>query len=81
MKALQRQVAGSHYKKGIQPWEYIEANHLDFFQGNVIKYVTRYEEKNGVEDLRKAQHYLEYLIERESVKLQEVSRRESHLHE
>lgn len=64
---LSKQHGGNHYKtKCIQPWEYIEANSLDFFEGNVIKYTTRYKEKNGVEDLKKAQHYIEYLIERES---------------
>lgn len=74
MKVLKKQVAGSHYKKGIQPWEYIEANKLDFFEGNVVKYVTRNRRKNGLEDLLKAQHYIEYLIERERVKLSKVSR-------
>lgn len=75
MKVLKKQVAGSHYKKGIQPWEYIEANKLDFFEGNVVKYVTRSRLKNGLEDLLKAQHYIEYLIERERVKLSKVPKR------
>ena len=57
------QVGGSHYKSSIQPVDYIKANNLDFFQGNIIKYVSRYKEKGGIEDLRKAQHYLEKLIE------------------
>ena len=57
--------AGSHYDKGIQPVTYIEANGLDFFQGNVVKYVTRFRDKNGVEDLQKAKYYLELLIDRE----------------
>ena len=73
MKVLEKQVGGSHYKKGIQPWQYVEANQLDFFEGNVVKYVTRSRQKNGLEDLLKAQHYIEYLIERERVKLSEVS--------
>ncbi len=65
--AVSKQVAGSHYKaKKIQPWEYISANDLDFFEGNVIKYITRYKDKGGVEDLQKAKHYIEYLIEKES---------------
>lgn len=63
-KALDIQIGGSHYKTGIQPWEYIEANNLDFFEGNVIKYVTR-KKGNRLEDLEKAKHYIEYLIERE----------------
>ena len=58
------QIGGDHYKsKGIQPWDFIAANDLDYFQGNVIKYVTRFREKNGIQDLEKAQHYLQKLID------------------
>lgn len=64
ISALDKQHGGDHYKnKGIQPWEYIAANEIGFFEGNVIKYVTRHKDKNGIEDLKKAQHYLEFLIE------------------
>jgi hypothetical protein len=64
--ALTKQVGGSHYKdKGIQPIIYIHANELGFCEGNVVKYVTRWRDKNGVADLRKAIHYLELLIELE----------------
>ena len=67
--ALMKQVGGSHYKdKAIQPIEYIHANNLGFCAGNVIKYVTRYKDKNGLQDLEKAKHYLEMLIELESKK-------------
>jgi hypothetical protein len=52
-----------HYNKPIQPWDYIAANELGFFEGNIIKYVTRWKEKNGIEDLKKAKHYIEKLIE------------------
>ena len=65
MESLTKQVGGDHYKRGIQPWEYIEANGLDFWEGNIIKYITRWRVKGGVEDLMKAKHYLDYLIERE----------------
>jgi hypothetical protein len=59
------QVGGTHYDNmAISPLEYIEANELDFAQGNVIKYVSRYKEKNGLEDLLKAEHYIQVLIER-----------------
>jgi len=62
--ALNIQVGGEHYKNStIQPIEYIFKNDLGFCEGNVIKYVTRYKNKNGVEDLKKAKHYLELLIE------------------
>lgn len=54
-----------HYSQlKIQPEDYIEANDMNFFEGNVIKYVSRYKHKNGVEDLRKARHNLDKLIER-----------------
>lgn len=66
MSALQRQEGGSHYvTKGIQPVEYIHANNLGFCEGNVVKYVTRWKDKNGIADLRKAIHYIELLIELE----------------
>lgn len=52
------QVAGNHYKnRGIQPIEYSARNELSFCQGNVIKYITRYKDKNGIEDLAKVVHY------------------------
>lgn len=64
MKANEIQVAGDHYKKQpIQPWDYIAANELGYFEGNIVKYVSRWRGKGGVEDLRKAKHYLEKLIE------------------
>lgn len=49
-------------KTDITPFDYIKANQLDFFEGNIIKYVTRHREKNGREDLVKAMTYLEELI-------------------
>ena len=60
-----------HYDKvgfGIQPLEYIIANELDFLEGNIIKYVSRYPHKGGVNDLLKARTYIEKLIERERIK-------------
>jgi hypothetical protein len=62
---LSRQVGGTHYKRAHQPWEIIEEWGLDYWAGNVIKYILRYKFKNGVEDLEKAKHYLEYLIKKE----------------
>ena len=65
--SLSTQVAGDHYRKlKIQPVEYIHANEIGYFEGNVIKYVTRWRDKNGVTDLQKAKHYIELLIELES---------------
>lgn len=57
------QVGGTHYKDlKVQPVEYILANGLGFCEGNVVKYITRYSRKNGVEDLRKVIHYAQLLI-------------------
>ena len=56
-----------HYKdKPMQPWDFIVANNLGYLEGKVIKYVSRWRQKGGVEDLRKAKHYIEKLIEVES---------------
>ena len=69
---LNKQIQGSHYKdRAIQPIEFILANDLGFCEGNVVKYVTRWKDKNGVEDLRKAIHYLEFLIDKEEKKNRE----------
>jgi hypothetical protein len=58
------QVAGTHYKdKAIQPWDYIVANELGYLEGNIVKYVSRWKDKGGLDDLKKAQHYLAKLIE------------------
>jgi hypothetical protein len=65
--ALNKQISGDHYKdKGIQPIIYIHANNLGFCEGNVVKYVTRWKDKGGEADLRKAIHYLELLIQLET---------------
>lgn len=56
----------AHYTQHkIQPVVFIGTNKMDFLAGNVIKYVSRYNLKNGVEDLNKARHYLDMLIQRE----------------
>lgn len=62
--AFEKQVGGSHYKDmAIQPVEYILANKLGFVEGAVIKYVSRWPAKGGVQDLKKARHLLDLLIE------------------
>jgi hypothetical protein len=64
MRANDVQVGGSHYKdNAIQPWDYIVANNLGYLEGNVVKYITRWRQKGGVDDLRKVVHYAEKLIE------------------
>jgi hypothetical protein len=65
MSSRERQVGGDHYKqKAIQPWDIITEYHLDFFEGNVLKYLLRCK-GDRLEDLKKAQHYLERKIELE----------------
>lgn len=52
-----------HYTQfKIQPAVFIGENNIGYFEGNVIKYVCRYQKKNGIEDLKKARHYLDMLI-------------------
>lgn len=64
--ALNTQVGGTHYKEyAIQPVEFLHKNGIGFLEGNVIKYVCRYHKKGGKEDLLKAQHYLQILLELE----------------
>lgn len=59
----ERQVGGDHYKKlKIQPWDYVGENGLGYFEGTAIEYLTRFRDKNGIEDLKKAIHYIEKLI-------------------
>ena len=61
---LSTQVGGNHYTKlAIQPMQYSMANNLDALQHTIIKYVTRFRDKNGIEDLEKAKHCIDMLIE------------------
>ena len=64
VKPSELQVSGSHYKDmAIQPAEYATKNKFGFLEGNAIKYISRHGKKNGVDDLRKAIHSIELLIE------------------
>lgn len=64
MSANEDQIGGGHYRRGkIEVWDAILDWKLGYLEGNIVKYVARYREKNGVEDLRKARHYLDKLIE------------------
>ena len=66
MSAYDKQVGGSHYKKmKIQPSMFVIENELLFPEGNVIKYICRHKFKNGKEDLEKAIHFIEMIIERD----------------
>ena len=60
------QVGGDHYSKlTVEPIQFIETNGLGYHEGNVVKYVSRWRNKNGLEDLKKAQWYINRLIELE----------------
>jgi len=75
-KSEDKQIGGDHYKRmSIQPIEFIVKNEIPYREGNVIKYVCRHEHKNGLEDLLKAKHYLEMIIEEERDK---IAREESY---
>jgi len=65
---LDVQISGSHYKRyKIQPIEFIIANEIPFIEGNIIKYICRHRDKNGIEDLKKIKHYVDLLIEFEYI--------------
>lgn len=64
--AFTRQEGGSHYKDmAIQPAEFIHRNGIGYMEGAAIKYLCRWKGKNGIEDLRKAKHYIDLIIEME----------------
>jgi len=69
MAAKEEQIGGNHYKDmKIQPIEYILGNNLNYCEANVVKYISRWKSKGGIEDLRKAKHYIDLLIEDETNK-------------
>lgn len=69
VSARDRQVGGDHYKtKSLQPWDVWDAFELDPYEANAVKYLLRWRKKNGVEDLEKAKHYIDAIIEREQRK-------------
>lgn len=64
---IDKQIGGSHYENlAIQPIEFILKNNLPFCEGNVVKYICRWRQKGGVEDLYKAKQYLQFLIDIEN---------------
>ena len=66
MSEYDKQIGGSHYKKmKIQPARFVHENRLLFAEGNVIKYICRHLYKGGKEDLLKAKHYIDMIIERD----------------
>ena len=66
MSAYKKQIGGSHYRDlRYQPSEFINGNKLLFAEGNAIKYIVRHSKKNGKEDLEKAKHYIDMIIDRD----------------
>ena len=66
MSFRDRQEGGSHYKKmKIQPIDFIVQNRLPFREGNIVKYASRHQDKNGAEDLQKVIHYAQMILETE----------------
>ena len=66
MSAYKKQIGGSHYKNMVvQPSEFINKNKLLFAEGNAIKYICRHAHKGGKQDLEKAKHYIDMIIERD----------------
>lgn len=63
MSANDRQVGGKHYNMGIQHWDLVIANDIPYLEAQIIKYVMRWRNKNGLQDLEKARHFLDKLIE------------------
>ena len=64
MKSFKKQIGGNHYLKyKISPVEFIIKNNIGFVEGNILKYILRFKEKGGVQDLLKAKHYIELLID------------------
>jgi hypothetical protein len=67
MSANDKQIGGTHYGKNtIQPWDFIIANNIGYLEGSAIKYLCRWKNKGGVDDLRKAIHFIEKAIEVET---------------
>ena len=66
MSAYKKQIGGNHYSRfKVQPSKFINDNKLLFAEGNAIKYICRHTAKNGKEDLEKAKHYIDMIIERD----------------
>lgn len=74
MSANNKQVGGKHYSKygNLQPWDVVLAWELGYLEGTALKYIARWKDKNGVEDILKAIHFLEKLVEVEKQKQQEI---------
>jgi Protein of unknwon function (DUF3310) len=76
--ALGRQVGGNHYKNmAIQPFDFVHGNGIGFAEGSIIYYVARWKNKGGIEDLKKARHFLDMLIEAEAANAEMTAKTEA----
>lgn len=77
-EANKTQVGGTHYLSGDKPqhWDIVAMHDLDYFQGQITKYVMRWKKKNGLQDLQKAAHFLQKYIELNSPTTQEIMKQE-----
>ena len=73
MAANEKQIDGTHYKKygDIQPWDVVVAWNLGYLEGTALKYIARWQDKGGLNDIKKAIHFLEKLVEVEEAKEEE----------
>ncbi len=74
MSVNDKQHGGNHYKKygDLQPWDVVIAWNLGYLEGTALKYIARWKDKNGVEDIMKAIHFLDKLIEVEKAKQEQI---------
>jgi hypothetical protein len=75
--ANSRQHGGTHYQGKIQHWDFCASNNLDYFQGQITKYVCRWKKKGGIDDLLKAQHFLDKYLELVKQGMYQVENKES----
>ena len=74
MEALNKQVGGDHYKRFIiQPVEFCYHNEIPYLEATAIKYLCRWRDKGGLQDLQKAKHFIDILIDFETVKEDEFN--------
>lgn len=74
--ANEKQVGGTHYQSAIQHWDFVVSNDIPYLEAQIIKYLTRWRKKNGLQDVYKARHFLEKLIEVEEMKQKQLVERE-----
>ena len=65
IKTMNDNINPTYYRKGIETTDYIVSHSMNYLEGNIIKYVTRYKDKGGIEDLKKAEWYLARLIKQQ----------------